>query len=345
MPPTGQLFIADSLFVAVPVDSNSVERITLEEVGSVTLGDDPSVAPRTVSHLVIDTRSIALIDVGQATVYRYDRAGKTAFVLSTRNSTSTGLQAPNTLVLAGESTYVADMEQGAGIFVFDVRGNLVKRIRLRTNSASVGLVSSSAGLALATLATDQDVSARKAQFLAFLNADGTLVAQGCIPDPVYSTSVSQRRFLGLFREIGVSTDGARIYCRQPVSPTIQVFDLHGRPIQSIRFRPPFYVRASDTTATMSQPEIERFETKGMLHSAFFPTSDGFVSVYSRFDEALGRRRYQLFRARRNSAQRQVFGVAESELEPVAFLAPDTLVTVEYPSGADMRVLLHMRRLR
>lgn len=327
------------------VDSAATGTISFVPSREVQLGEGKAASSANISRVIATGEGFFVIEGGAPAVVHYDRKGRHRFTIAIAPGKAGKLKTPRALAYRGDTLFVLDLDYRRGIAMFDGVGAHIGTIDLQVGSSAFDLSASPTSLAIATIAQDAEIRDGAATMLWFVSA-GRAVRDGkCAPDPIYQRSLEQRGFFELFRAVGVSSFGGRTYCRQPVSPVVQVFSDDGAPMESIRLAPPFYVRGPDAPQSMNQLMVDRFSATWTEHRNFFPFQDGFVSVYSNFDTLTSTRRYRLFRCAGVSGPDPRCAVGSITDVPLDFLAPDTLLVLratEDPLAPPRLALLHLR---
>lgn len=327
------------------VDAVDATVLAVDSVAMIPLGSSIDESPVKVSRVVVTPSAVSITDVGTGRILRYGRNGRLEFSIPTGAKTSARLIRPEDLAVSGDSLFILDMDQNNGITVIDGSGAVVGAYDVPTNASTSSIAFADGRFVVTTIARDVDVLAGTARFASLSDADGSFLTQVCEPDPMYAQSLNARGLFGLFRGVSASIRGNRIYCHQALSPIVQVFTLQGDSLPSIRVAPPFYRRGTDAPQSMNQLELNEFTSTWTEHLEFYPFDDGFLSVYTLFDIAENQRRYLLFRCHALPSALWQCGTGEVQGRPLAFIAPDTLVTIHYPPSGDAVVAAILNRIR
>jgi hypothetical protein len=321
-----------------------VDSMKLSEVAFVSLGTDTNSSPRSIHSLAVSRNGIALADGVRHQIRNFDRSGRSKGTLQ-YDGVDGSLKTPVSISVMADTAYVLDLDENRGVTVTTEAGRISRRIPLETGSSGFSIAATENGLIGTGVGSDAGIRAGTVRFAYRLDHNGRKLSTMCTPDPVYAASIARNGMFQLFRAAGVSTRDGRVFCRQPVSPLVQVFDTRGNRLPYPMVAPPFYLRQNDAPQSMNQRALERFAATWTEHRAFHPTADGYLSVYSRFDPKAQRVRFQLFRCRAAKSVEMRCGVAESEREPLAFVEPDTIVTAAFPATGDRRAQLHFSVIR
>ncbi|MBX9928221.1 MAG: hypothetical protein K2X99_04835 [Gemmatimonadaceae bacterium] len=327
------------------LDSGAVAQLSATLAASVTLGTDSATTPRSVSRVELTRTAIFVLDGDPKAVRRFDRRGRQEFSRFAGRAPTAELKTPTGIAVVGDTVYVVDMDSRRGTFVIDPHGSLVPAVPSSARATLMGVAATRGVLAMASIGSDRAITGDSARFLSLMSRGGSHVASVCRPDPEYAASLARRGLFELYRATGVSALDGRFYCRQPISPIVQVFDNRGRELPSIRLAPPFYERGADAPQSMNQRAMDRFAATWTEHLDFFPTADGFLSVYARFDAVNASRRYRFFRCWTSRASAPRCGVGETPSRPVGFLPPDSLLVIDYPQGSAGRTVLQFLRVQ
>lgn len=279
--------------------------------------------PGSVDHVQITPDRIFVSDNASSLMRGYSRAGVPIFSVPTHRTEQ--LDNPVQLSAIGDTLLVVDIDQHRGMTVIGPDGRIIRAVPLQVGSSTVGVAPLDGSLAVGTIAENADLATGHGAFVGVVTKHGELIASGCHPDPLYQESVKRTGLYAMFRFVGVSTRDNNIYCRQPVTPVVQIIGQDGRLVQVIREAPPFYRRGPDRPQSMNQPIVEQFRSTWWEHAQFYPVADGFISVYMTFDIGVGETVYRLFACRKTSG-RSSCGVKVVPGIPVTFIQPDTLVT-------------------
>lgn len=152
-------------------------------------------------------------------------------------------------------------------------------------------------------------------------------------------------YFAAHRGLGVRARNGRVYCRQPISPVIQVYSADGRQSDGIKYAPPFYKAGTDKPLSLFQDDLNAFGASWTEHLDFFPSDSGFVSVYTSFDTLSNGRRFTIFKCRTHETDTPSCVAGDVPLRPFALLGEDTLVTVERTTASDTITLLQLLRVR
>lgn len=313
----------------IRLDSVDAPDVPMRRVGAISLGTMPVTTPGSIDHAVVTSREIVLVDNVSRALRGYGKSGSQRFTLPTRSDAIGSLRTPMGLATAvGDSILVVDLDEARGLSTVSPAGTIARQLPLHLGGALIGVAQLSNGkFAFARITTPADIANGVAYVVAIVNSAGKPLATGCIPDSVTRGSVIRHGMFSFFRDAGVSTLNGRIYCRQAVSPAVQVLSADGAPITVFNKAPPFYRRGVDQPASMSMVDMNRFRSTWWEHSAFYPVSNGFVSIYASFDLRTDDAVYRLF-ACDSTTVGTTCHTSIIPGKPVAFVAPDTLYVSE-----------------
>jgi hypothetical protein len=316
----------DSIGQFERVTTGSLTPLVLDSIAASPLGSDATTTPREVTRARIFGERIFVIDWSAHMVRAFHRSGLPIFSIPIDGRVD-GLDNPMSLAVVRDTLYVLELNKERGITAFDLQGRRTRHFLLDIGSAAMDVTPVGDTLVVATSALDPDVARGRALLVRTVTREGTTLAAGCTPDPSYRKSVRRRGLLAMFRYVGVTESAGLLYCRQPATPVVQVLHPDGRAAGILRRAPPFYTPPPDVHESMNQVVIDRFRARWTEHTQFYPRPGGFLSVYSTPDSVTGAVRYRLF-ACDSTAGPVRCHVGESHGEPVAFVAPDTLVVLE-----------------
>lgn len=325
------------------LDSSQVAALVLDSAGAIPLRGAGKDAAVEVTSLQATSHALYVIDEGAQAVRKYDRSGRLVFSVPSGRKSGGPLVSPEALAVRGDSLFVMDMKPSRGITILGTDGKVIGHVNVPSPASLATLAPTATGFAVTSIGLESSVVEGTATFLWTLGADGSVQPVGCSPDPIYAVSLRKRGFLGLFRNVGVSVNESRLYCRQPVSPVVQVFTLSGDSLPSIKVIPPFYRMGADAPQSMNQLTVNQFTSTWTEHLDFHPFGNGFLSVYAHFDVKRNARVYSLFRCVGDTGPSGYrCGTTEMTRRPLAFIAPDTIVTVEL---AEASVVARLSRIK
>lgn len=312
------------------LSEGQAEHRELRLITTVPLGGRPEDTPASVSRGRISKNRIYISDQAGRRIRVYDRLGRSLFTLPTRRSGPGEIHNPVGLALREDTLVLVDIDPKRGLTAIDSAGRVAYQRPLRVGSSTVGVTSLGNDIAVATILLDADIVQGKGGFIHVVDDKGTSKAVGCAPDPLYRESLRAGGLYELFRFTGVSTDGDLLYCRQPITPVVQVLSPRGDVDHVIRIAPPFYRRGPDVPQSGNQMVLDRFRGTWWEHAHFFPLSPGFVAFYATYDTLTQQTRHRIFGCR-GAGNTQDCYVADVPGSPIDVIAPDTLV-VSRPLG-------------
>jgi hypothetical protein len=311
-----------SLFEPLPISSDRVYPGALAPIFETSLQSAGSGLPLKVSRIAVQGNRVYVLDTRQRALFTFSRRGER--LRRWPDSTAAGPGHPIAIASVAESLFVLELSRPHGIHVLNLQGEWLSERPRRTGTSTTDLASSLTALAVGLLAPDSQLTQGTGRFIGLVGSAGDVIARGCQAHPAYAASLKRRGMLQLFRSIGVTADAGAIYCRQPVTPVVQVLDSTGRIVRVVRWTLPDYRAPSDAAESMNPRSIERFRSTWLEHMVFHPRPSGFLSVYATFDPVQGRDRYIVLACDSTAATLNC-GRAESSYNPLAFLPPDTLV--------------------
>lgn len=216
--------------------------------------------------------------------------------------------------------------------VVDPAGAIDRTIPLRIGATNFEFARFPQGFVIAVNQPRADVIAGRARALHAVDSTGRPLWTACELDRSYQESSRRNGLLGEFQVFGIAYRDGRLYCRQPNTPVVQVFDESGRPLATIRSSPPFFTRPDDVPMTMNAVTFNRFIGKFWQHLNFYPTRTGYSSIFYQRDSATGASVYRIFSLDSTSQRR--FSLSELQNKPVDWIEPDTLVAVAFGPSSD-----------
>jgi hypothetical protein len=308
--------------------ARDVARLSLRLVRTVPLGTTDLETPASIPRAKIAPRSIVVVDEAARRLRAYSRLGRSLFSVPI-GAGGAGLRSAVALAYSGDTIFVLDIDEKQGVVTLDSTGHRLGSLPIRVSSSTVDYVAGDSGSLVATIMTDRGILDDTAGIVSIVDREGHARTLGCAPDPLYRESVKNAGLFQYFRFFGVSTLGRRTYCRQPITPVVQILDEHGRPLGTLRRAPPFYKRPPDVSKAnpTNKTLLVTFRSQWTEHTRFFPYEAGFVSFYTVYDANAGRDRYFLFACDSASGTARCRS-AESPGMPLDFIAPDTLIVVE-----------------
>lgn len=306
------------------IPESAVHPLGMQLIATVRLGNSAANTPAAVDRLKMSSNRIYVLDEPGRAVRAYDRRGAPIFTLPTGRTGARQLDTPVGLALRGDTLLLVDIDPRRGLSVVASSGVILRQVPLEVGSTTVGVAPAGERTAVATIVASADISSGRGRLIHVVNDSGVSVASGCTPDPLYVTSVRRAGLFAMFRFTGVTASDGRLYCRQPVTPAIQVLGSRGELVSIIRAAPPFYRRGTDVPQSSNQVVVERFRSTWWEHQYFFPLRGGFVSVYSKYDTSAADSRYRLFGCTSAGTPDDCFA-ADAPGVPLDLIAPDTLV--------------------
>jgi hypothetical protein len=319
--------------------------LRFQRVALIPLGNSPADSPAAIGSVRVTDSAVVVIDPASRRLRFFSRAGALRAAVPFDSAGLTRHTAPTQVESLGDTVFVVDLDMRRGIVAYDVRGRRVTRISTplpaTTDVAPIG-----EQRIVSVMPKEEDVTGRRAAVLWRLAANGATAPLGCIPDSLLRSSMQKRTSYSTYRFTGVATDGRRLYCRQALSPVIQIFLADGTPDGMLHRAPPFYRRGPGVSLRgLDDAGMEAFRATWTEHGRFFPMPSGFVSLYGTFDPKARLDRQLLF-ACDSSAGSTKCGVSELKGNPMDFRAPDTLIVAEPAESAQavQRLGLYVVRL-
>jgi hypothetical protein len=308
--------------------------LRLDRVGQISLGRSAAESPASVERVKIGETMIMVVDEAGRRIRTFGRDGRLVANLAIDSTPKRDHRSPVALAARGDSMFVLDLDQSRGVTAYDGQGHRLFQFPIRLNVSTVDYAVDGQSSVVASMGKDDDILNRRRGLLWTVERDGGSRLIGCVPDPLYRTSLQGDQLFQLFRFFGVAIGYGKVYCRQPVSPVVQMLGLDGRSLGVLRRAPPFYMRPPDISQrNANKPTMDAFRAKWTEHAYFFPRSKGFLSSYTTFDLKNGRDRHLLFACDSATGPTRC-GTSELAGRPADFIAPDTLVVVEPIEHAD-----------
>lgn len=296
----------------------SVRQLLLTKMRSVTLGDSLPDSPSKITDVAVRDGRIYVLD---GEIHRLSVYASSGHLLN--RSGGWGLafgkfEAPRQLLLVGDTLFVVDAGRHGGLASFDLLGRPLGRRRLSGLAPPISAAAWSNGMLVAWIISDTSEGSHP--IVTSYNGRGSVLGTGCEPDPLYRSP----GMVGQFALSEVSVDAKHALCSQVLTPVVQILDHSARAVGAITWAPPFYVPPRDVYMSLNAQDIQQFRSKWTLHEHTYPTGNGFISVYSRYDLGAHRMRYYLFGCPELESPAHCSAI-ESPGRPVSFVAPRTLV--------------------
>lgn len=302
--------------------------LIMDSIKSIRLGDRPSNTAVEIEDAVVTSDRVYVIDGATHHVLGYSRSGSP--ILSIPYGSGAAIKSPIDIDASPEMIGLLELSRTDGIIGLTSNGAVPHRIPLNLESSAIDMVSIGNQFAVATIQRERDLAAGTGSIVSIVNSEGKVVARGCTPNPLYASSVKQHGMLQFFRQMGVTTGQKVIYCRQPVSPVVQMISSTGTSLGVVTRAPPFYRAPVDVPQSTNQRQVERFRATWTEHVQFYPTVAGFVSIYLTYDTTAGRNEYDVFVCDSASGPIQC-RAGRAPGKPIDLLGSDTLVI--WPVGA------------
>jgi hypothetical protein len=306
---------------------DSVATLTLQPIARLRLGTSLDDTPQQIADLAVVGAHVFVLDIRRRRLFVYRRAPGAAAALLTNVSSGHELEAPEHFLIRGDSIVIADAGGPGELAIFRTNGAYRSALKLGGTSAPAGVAALENELAVAW-AGPVSTGEMAPAFVTILGANHSRVS-ACPADRRYS---NQAEMAAAYAVADVSSDGARFYCVQTISPVILAFDGAGRLVGRTSVAPPFYTMPPRVPRTQRIADLRLFRAAWTAHVRTFPRQRGFLSVYSRYDTVNDQTRYSLFGCEGWDSQSHCAAATVPGI-PVAFVAPDTLWLAE-PDGGD-----------
>lgn len=325
-------------YTQLPLDS--ARELLVTRVHTIALGTANS-TPKGISSLrAAPAGGFVLLDGISRSVRWYERSGRERREVSWQDIPE--ISRPIALTVDGDKVFVVDVDPRRGAARLDSLGHTDLRVAPRLATSISDVVPRPSEFVFAAILEKTSVAAGRAHVLAWTRANGDTIRTACAPEAVYRNSAKRDGMYALFVAAGVRVFNGLVFCRQPASPVVQVYDTLGALRTVLRVAPPFYRRPADVHASMNPQRVDQFRSTFTEHLGFWPHDQGFISVYSQFDLTRGTTVYRLFSCDSYESP-TVCGTAETDYQPVDFIAPDTLVAIDpTESGQNARAVSLLR---
>lgn len=313
-------------YVQVPVAADV--GIRLRRTARSPLGLDTEDEPLGVKAVQVRGDLVYVLDGVGRRLLGYRRNGEPLFAVGGWGKGPGEFSDPIALALDQDTLFILDVTHPEHLRLYDLAGHFRRSIPLSLDELGSSLAVSGGRIAVGTLM----VRAKGGLWYAMIVADrvGSVLWRGCQSHPGYRDSQELGGTLRAYAFRFVSIRQGRVFCAQPISPVVQVFDTAGRFLGAVRRAPRFYRSPRDTTLDMSTVGQRKFGAHWTLHFRFFPLQVGFISLYATFDTTANRTRFRLF-ACDSTSGRAVCGTGDSPGELVGVLPSDTLLFAAPPT--------------
>lgn len=320
---------ADSIvfdYAEVPIAADV--GIQLRRAARTRLGLDTEDEPLSVRAAQVRGDLVYVLDGLGRRLLGYSRNGEPVFAAGRWGKGPGEFSDPVGLALDHDTLFVLDVTHPEPLRLFDLAGQFRRSIPLALDELGSSLAVSADRIAVGTLYGREKGGLQYAMVVA--DRQGSVLWRGCQSHPGYRESRGRGGTLRTyaFRFVAIRQD--RVFCAQPISPVVQVFDTAGRFLGVVRRAPRFYRPPRDTTLNMSTVAQRQFGAHWTLHFRFFPLRAGFVSLYATFDTTANRTRFRLFGCD-STTGRAVCGTGDSPGELVGVLPSDTLLLAVAPT--------------
>lgn len=322
---------------------DAVSRLSLRVLSLVPL--DSGAPPPTDVRFVAAMRDgkLAIGDQSTESIRIYRRDGTLTFMRRWQDIARV-LARPIALRADGDTLLVLDVLGTHGVVGMSDTGAVVLSVAPRGLTSLSSVVRIGKSIVFATIPSTSDLLRRDATVLTWTDASGTPQMHRCAPDPVYRLSAAQHGMFSLYSIFGVQAQAGEIYCWQPASPVVQVFDSIGGARRQISVTPPFYRRSADVPGSNDPVTNNQFRSGFTEHVFFWPNDSGFVSVYGTFELTREQSMYHVFACDRQATPTHC-ATGATAAQPVAFIPPDTLVSIMPASNGRAGVTLGLLLVR
>jgi hypothetical protein len=309
---------------------SSMVPLRVDHVGQISLGRSADETPTAVASVKLTDSAIVVLDPASRRVRFYTRSGVPIASIAFDSAGVVRHSSPVQVQSHGDTVFVVDIDPRRGIVAYDTKGRGLLKLAVPFGGIT-GVAALTGHRLVSVMARDEDVKARQAAVLWRLGtagADSAPQRLGCVPDSLLRSSLEKRTAYELFRFVGVSADERRLFCRQALSPVVQILRADGTPDGMLHRAPPFYRRGpAPSEKELEDAAMEQFRATWTEHAAFFVMRAGFVSLYGTYDPSVRLERHLLFACDSATGPTRC-GVGELRGNLHDLRAPDTLIVAE-----------------
>lgn len=315
--------------------ANLEGKIILTPLSTIRLGSTVEDTPTDVRSLIERERRIFVLDSKMRRLRGYDIKGKLLFNIGKWGKDDGEMDTPVALKVFGDTIMLLDLSHVDHVKLYSFDGTYLTARVFPMPEGATSFEVSSQRMVFTTL------SGRPKNNLSYamLGTDnhGHVLWLGCQTDPLYAASDKDHEMAGKYAFRTVASSGGKLFCIQPLSPVVQIYDTLGNFAGVFRRSPTFYKPPGHIAETQNVADMLRFESQWTAHVGIFPFPSGVLSVYQTWDSQRGGMNYLLFRcdSGMTSTAKARCGIAKSPGQPVGLLGADTLLVV----GRDDRTQL------
>lgn len=310
---------------------SAVLPLRLQRIALIPLGRSSTEFPAAIGSLKMTDSTLLVIDPAARRLRFYDRRGTATATVSFDSAGTIRHTAPAQAATLGDTLFVVDMDMRRGVVTYDGRGHRLAKIPVSVPGAT-DLAAIKGQRVISTMPNEDVVANGEGAVLWNLAPNGRAEPFGCVPDAWLRSSMKNKTAYAVFRFTGVAAANGRFYCRQALSPVVQIVGADGTAQGAVRRAPAFYKRGPGVSQRgLDEAGMEQFRSTWTEHGRFFPRPSGFVSLYMMLDKQAKTDRQFVF-ACDSAAGPTRCGTGELKGRPLDFRAPDTLVVAE-PDGS------------
>lgn len=329
---------------AVPAEAAAFgyERVPADKEGQLRLvAISTTVLGRTTDETPVDVRSIAetpdaiyILDAKGRRIRSYNKRGALRFATGRWGRAEGEFDTPTDLRIHHDTIVVLDLSHDDHVKLYSFDGAYLGARVFPLEEGGTSFEILDGGMFVNTLQGRRQGG--RVHTMMALDPTGRVKWLGCDRDPQYDEGERLGSASARYAFRALARRGGRLFCVQPLTPVVQIFDTLGRYLGSSRRAPAEYLPAPLTPQTLNAVETQQFESRWTAHLAMYPTTTGFISVYATWDQTAGDNRYLLF-----SCDSATFAVrcasTWSPGQPVALVGDDTLLIVSEHAGGPLRL--------
>jgi hypothetical protein len=270
-----------------------VERANLIEQRVFELGRDSAGSAIRIGNVVTSDSGIFVLDNAARALFRFGWDGRLALRIPIGITAEAAPPHPRGLAFKDGALYVADLDPTQGLWRYLAAGIHENRWRIDHDVSITDVEIIPEGFVLGSSTDEVRLTRRSDSLLVFVDVNGRTLRRACRADPIYARSSAANGLLSMFTMTGVKSLGGKVFCRQPVSRVVQVFDLEGRLTDSLVFPLPNYRVPEDRAASTSPITINEFKTLFAEFVAHYPTPNELWAVFSRYDTLRAAPQYEI----------------------------------------------------
>jgi hypothetical protein len=309
------------------VGGNGESNLALKRVSTIRLGARIDETPTDVRSLIVQGRRIFVLDGKMRRLRGYDIAGKLVFNVGKWGKDDGEMDTPVALKMQGDTLMLLDLSHVDHVKLYSLDGEYLTARVFPLPEGATSFEVSRERMVFATLSGRQKYSLS----YAMMGTDnhGHVLWLGCQADPQYAASDKAHEMASKYAFRTVASSADRLYCIQPLSPLVQIYDTLGNFVGAFRRAPTFYKPPTHVAETQNVKEMLQYESQWTLHAGIFAFPGGILSVYQTYDLQRGAMNYLLFRcdSLTTATPNARCATAKSPGQPVGLVGTDTLLVV------------------